>query len=106
MQSTTSEKPTEIEMWWPTPSAFDDLTVEDAEHGFTLSAPDDTECGEWLAFWAQDEEHHVLFEKEFITVLTDYCNLLEQAHGKNEVQPDGQDNHRVETQEDEAGTLS
>ncbi len=51
------------EMWWPSPEAFEDLTVEDAEHGFDLSAPDDTECGEWLAFWNQDEAHHKILAK-------------------------------------------
>ena len=30
------------EFFWPSPEAFDDLTVEDAEEGFTLIAPDDT----------------------------------------------------------------
>ena len=54
MQSTGSLKPTEF--WWPSPEAFENLTVEDADEGFTFDAPDDSECGEWLAFWSQSPE--------------------------------------------------
>ena len=64
------------EMWWPSPEAFEDLTVEDAEHGFDLSAPDDTECGEWLAFWSQDEAHHKIFEEEFTAVLRNHAEFV------------------------------
>ena len=46
---------TPLEMWWPSPEAFDDLTVTDAEDGWTFSAPDDTELAGWLAYWNQDE---------------------------------------------------
>jgi hypothetical protein len=87
MQSTNSEKP--IEFWWPHPNAFEDLTVEDAEEGFTLSAPDDSECGEWLSYWSQDEAHHKVFETEFIQVLTHYANKTLETHGENEVLPVG-----------------
>ena len=67
MQLTDSPKPTEF--WWPSPEAFDDLTVEDAEEGFTLIAPDDTECGEWLAHWNQSAEHIELFTEAFTEAL-------------------------------------
>ena len=100
-----SEKPIDFEMWWPSPEALNDLTVEDAEHGFDLSAPDGTECAEWLAYWSQDETHHKTFEDEFIKILTLYANQILETHGKNENQPDGQDGHRVETQEECAGML-
>ena len=86
MQSTNLEKP--IEFWWPHPDAFQDLTVEDAEHGYDLSAPDNTECAEWLAFWDQDEEHHKVFEDEFIRVLTDHANKTLEEHGENENIPE------------------
>jgi hypothetical protein len=87
------------EMWWPSPSAFDDLTVEDAENGFDLSAPDDTECGEWLAFWAQDEAHHKIFEDEFIEVLRNYANKALETHGKDEDLPDGENSDSVQTED-------
>jgi len=77
------------EMWWPSPEAFDDLTVEDTEEGFTLEAPDDTECAEWLAYWDQDEAHHKIFEDEFIKVLTHYANKTLETNGENEKLPDG-----------------
>ena len=78
MLPTNSERPTEL--WWPHPDAFQDLTVEDTEEGFTLSAPDGTECAEWIAYWNQDETHHAVFEKEFIEVLRDYSNKTLEAH--------------------------
>ena len=73
---------TPFEMWWPSPEAFEDLTVEDAENGFTLSAPNGTECAEWLGFWSQDEGHHRVFEEEFTKVLTNYANRILEKHGE------------------------
>jgi hypothetical protein len=93
-------------MWWPSPEAFEDLTVEDAEHGFDLSAPDDTECGEWLAFWSQDEEHHKVFTGEFTAVLRNYANQILDANGKDEELPDGGQEDRSETQNDITGSQS
>jgi len=75
MQSTTSQKPTEF--WWPSPEAFEDLKVEDTDSGFTLEAPDNTECGEWLSYWNHTEERHELFEKEFIKTLRNYLELID-----------------------------
>ncbi len=95
---------TTLEMWWPSPEAFEDLIVEDAEHGFDLSAPDDTECGEWLAYWAQDEEHHEVFTEEFTAVLRDYANQILESNGKDEELPDGRTESRVETQDDISGS--
>ena len=85
MQSTDSLKPTEF--WWPNPGAFDDLTVEDTEGGFTLEAPDDTECGEWLAHWNQSPEHIELFTEAFTQALKNNLDFLEE-HGQTEELPD------------------
>lgn len=104
MQSTTSQKPTEIEMWWPSPGAFEDLTVEDAEYGYTLSAPDDSECGEWLKFWSQDEAHHLKFEEEFLQTLTDYANEILEANGQAEAISDEQSSDRGQTEENISGS--
>jgi hypothetical protein len=90
-------------MWWPSPEAFEDLTVKDAEHGFDLSAPDDTECGDWLAFWSQDEAHHTVFEKEFTEVLRNSANRVLENHGENEELPDGGQEDRSETQDECSG---
>jgi len=87
MQSTDSQKPTEF--WWPSPEAFDDLTVEDNEEGFTLDAPDDTECGEWLAYWNQSSEHIELFTEEFTKVLTNHANTTLEQHGQTKEFTDG-----------------
>ena len=78
-----------MEMWWPSPGAFESLEVTDTDDGFELSAPDDSELGEWLAFWSQDEQHHTYFESVFIKILTDYANLVLEQHGKDEVLPNG-----------------
>ena len=90
---------TTLKIWWPSPEAFEDLTVEDAEHGFDLSAPDDTECGDWLAFWSQDEAHHAVFEKEFTEVLRNSANRVLENHVENEELPDGGTENRVQAQE-------
>ena len=74
MQSTDSLKPTDF--FWPSPEAFDDLIVEETEEGFTLTAPDDTECGEWLGYWNQTPEHLELFTEEFIKTLTSHIETI------------------------------
>ena len=103
MQSTDSQTPTETEMWWPSPEAFEDLIVEDSEEGFTLYAPDDTECGEWLTFWDQDEAHHLVFEKEFTTVLQHYANQILDANGQNEDLPERGNTDSVQAQDERSG---
>ena len=100
------EKPTDTEMWWPSPEAFEDLSVEDAEYGFDLSAPDGTECAEWLSYWNQDEAHHKVFEDEFIKVLSDYANKTLEKHGQTEAIPDEQSADRGEAEKVSAGTLT
>ena len=94
------------DMWWPSPEAFEDLTVEDAEYGFDLSAPDNTECAEWLAFWTQDEVHHKVFTEEFIKALTHYANKTLEQNGETEAVSDEQSDHRVETEEDTSGAVA
>lgn len=92
-------------MWWPTPEAFDDLVVEDAKNGFDLSAPDDSECGEWLSYWNQDEEHRKFFEQEFKEILLTYAQSILEEHGKTEDQSDEQSSHREQAQDDSTGAL-
>ena len=70
------------EFFWPSPDAFEDLTVEDTEEGFTLTAPDETECGEWLAYWNQSPEHIELFTEEFIKTLTSHIEIID---GKSKI---------------------
>jgi len=95
MQSTDSLKPTEF--WWPSPEAFDDLTVEDNEGGFTLDAPDDTKCGEWLAYWNQSPEHIELFTEVVTKSLLNHVNTISEQHGQTEELPDGQHQDGVKT---------
>jgi hypothetical protein len=82
MQSIDSLKPTEF--WWPSPEAFESLTVEDADEGFTFDAPDDSECGEWLAFWNQSPEHLELFTEVVTTSLLNHANTLLEQNGQTE----------------------
>ena len=91
-----SEKPTLDEMWWPSPEALKDLQVEDSEEGFTLSAPDGTDCAAWLNYWSCSEEHQKVFNEAFTDMLQAYLYTLENQHGEDENQFDGQDGHRVE----------
>ena len=91
-----SEKPTDLEMWWPSPEALKDLQVEDSDEGFTLSAPDGTDCAVWLNYWSCSEEHQKVFNEAFTDMLQAYLYTLENQHGENENQFDGQDGHRVE----------
>ena len=72
------------EFFWPSPEAFDDLTVEDAEEGFTLIAPDDTECGEWLAYWNQSPEHVELFTEAFTECLQNHIDTTLEENGQTE----------------------
>ena len=94
------------DMWWPSPLAFEDLIVEDTEHGFELSAPNDTECGEWIAFWNQDEAHHLIFEREFTAILSHYVNEILDANGKDEDLSNGGTKERIQTQDDFPGVQS
>ena len=92
-------------MWWPSPEGLEDLVVEDVEDGFDLSAPDGTECADWLSYWDQSEEHHLLFQKEFERTLLDYLDTLQQ-HGKTEAIPDQQSGPGIQAEEDGPGTLA
>jgi len=94
--------------WWPSPEAFNDLEVTDIEDGWQLSAPDDTELGEWLGYWSQDEEHHSLFQTVFLKALTDHANLVLndlETNGKDQVLTDGCESHREQAEEHLAGEL-
>lgn len=91
------------EFFWPSPDAFEDLTVEDTDEGFTLTAPDNTECGEWLAYWNQSSEHIELFTETFTETLTSY---LKTINGKNEVLPDGSQSDPSKAQDVSAGSQS
>jgi hypothetical protein len=84
--------PTEI--WWPHPSALDDLSVEftDEEDGSAqihLSAPDGTECADWLHYFNETEERQAVFERAFIQSLLDQIEMLE--NGKTQELTDEQD---------------
>jgi hypothetical protein len=70
------------QMWWPTPESLKDLTVEETEEGFDLSAPEGSECGLWLAYFSETEELRQEFQAEFETCLLNY---IQEQDGKNEV---------------------
>lgn len=97
---------TNLEMWWPSPEAFDDLNIEDTDFGFSLSAPDGTECAEWLNYWNQSEDHEKTFGAEFMKAILDFVNLTENTDGQAEAVSDEQDRTRIETEEDSSGSLS
>jgi hypothetical protein len=75
MQSTNSPKLTDF--WWPSLEVFYDITVEDTEEGWSLSAPDESEAGKWLAHYNSTEELHAQFNQELMKALMDHvkhCN--------------------------------
>lgn len=91
------------DFWWPSPSAFDDLSVEfeDLEDGgaiIHLGAPDGTECADWLRYYTRNEEVHQLFEKELLHALLSHAQRL--IDGENQIQSDEQDQDRPRGQED------
>ena len=98
--------PTEI--WWPHPSALDDLSVEftDEEDGSALihlSAPDGTECADWLGYFNETEERKAVFERAFIRSLLDQIEMLE--NGKTQRLTDEQTGNGSSGEEDLTGTI-
>ena len=89
-------------IWWPHPSALDDLSVTETKNGFELDAPVGTECGDWLDYFNETEERREVFQEAFIQMLKDYIQLLD---GQNQVQPDEQDQDRSGCQEDGSGPI-
>ena len=86
-----------LTMWWPHPDAFGDMVVEDWVDGYTLSGPENSLIGEWIAFWNQSAEHQEFFTQEFVKTLADHVK-----NGKTEAFSDRAENDRVETQKDSA----
>jgi hypothetical protein len=78
--------PDSSDFWWPHPDSLKDLVVEEVDHGFDLSAPDDSECGQWLAYFTSTPELNQLFQEKFIESLLNYIESLD--NGQVENQPD------------------
>jgi hypothetical protein len=64
------------EFWWPSPEAFDDLTVEEIEDGFSFTAPDDTECGAWIAYFNETPERQEIFSVALIESIKEQITRL------------------------------
>lgn len=90
------------QMWWPNPKALEDLTVEEIEDGFQLSAPDGSECGDWLKHFTQTEKLKQEFQLELETCLLNY---LREQDGKNEV-TDQSESDCASGKENGSGSLS
>lgn len=73
----TLYNPTAI--WWPHPSAFDDLTVTETEDGFEFSAPDGTECADWLSYFSETPERKAAWESEILNSITNYIQHFENG---------------------------
>jgi hypothetical protein len=98
--------PTEI--WWPHPGALDDLSVEftDEEEGGSLihlSAPDGTECADWLSYFNETEERRAVFERAFIQSILDQITMLK--HGEIERITDQQAGNHPSGEEDLPGSV-
>ena len=73
-QTPETNKPEQF--WWPSLEAFDDLTVEEIEDGFSFIAPDDTECGAWIAYFNETPERQELFSTALIESIKERITLL------------------------------
>ena len=98
--------PTEI--WWPKPSAFDDLSVEFEDLGeegalIHLDAPEGTECGEWLAYFQKTPERQAAFEREFTRTLLEHAARV--INGESEGIPDQQGGDHPSGEKDLTGSV-
>jgi len=61
-------------MKWPTPESFKDLTILELPNGggFEFSAPEGTECANWLNHYNQTEELKKEFCKLIINAILAY----------------------------------
>ena len=71
-------------MWWPHPSALSDLSVAltDEEGGaclIHLSAPDGTECADWLAYFNETPEREEIFSAALIGSIKEQITLLDDV---------------------------
>jgi hypothetical protein len=57
--------------WWPHPDSFSELTVKDSEDGWELSAPDESEVGDWISYYSSTEELKTQFNHEFLKALVE-----------------------------------
>ena len=96
------------EIWWPTPSALDDLQVEfeDTEDGGSLihlSAEDGTECAEWLAYFQETPERQATFERELLKSLLQHAQRV--IDGQSEGLTDQQSGTHPSGEEDLTGSV-
>lgn len=66
-----------LAMWWPSLEGVQELIVTDTEKGFELSAPEGTECADWLAFWAQSPDHLQFFNDQFVKTLLSHLEYID-----------------------------
>jgi hypothetical protein len=88
-------------MWWPHSTALSDLTVEETETGLNFSAPDDTECGAWLAYFSQTAELREEFGREITTILIKHHD---EINGESKI-PNRAERDRVRKEEDCSGAI-
>lgn len=103
METTTAE-PQDI--WWPSPDVLDDLIIEEIPEGFSLSAPDGTECSAWLGYYMESEERQEQFNKCFLDAIITYAKHLEETNGSPLEDSLGNEDARSgQTEEDSAGSV-
>lgn len=96
------------EIWWPRPSALDDLTVsftdhEDGSSTIHLDAPNGTECADWLSYFNETEERKAAFERAFLQSLLDQIEI--QNNGESKGITDEQSGDHPGDQKDRTGTV-
>jgi len=78
METTIAESQ---DIWWPSAQALDELIIEEIPEGFSLSAPDGTECSAWLGYYMESEERQEQFNKCFLEAIITYAKHLEETNG-------------------------
>jgi hypothetical protein len=75
-----------MSFWYPSQEAFSDLTVTETEDGFTFSAPDGTECADWLGYYNSTEELQKEFTDEIIKAIQDYIEKVENGNSQQDTE--------------------
>lgn len=71
----------ESDVWWISLEAISDLTIEEIEGGFSLSAPDGTECSAWLSYYNESDERREIFNAAFVEMLRQHLETLKEQDG-------------------------
>lgn len=85
-----------MSVWYPSQKAFEELTITETEEGFEFSAPDESECAKWLAYYNSTEELQEEFSAEIIKALENYLDKAENGSSQQDTQRNSEDREQAE----------